>query len=167
MGLQLYGLQVWCWLISTVLWLVVVERQLDLSSMTARLRGGSCVVLSGLVEVLPVVVCPGGGTILVVDPWWYLVVVVPSGVEVDWCFVEVIVRFTKCLLTGISFFAIATAATWAAAAATTAVAAATTATTVVVAATTAATTAAAAAASTAATMMAVVAAATTVTLIVV
>ncbi|MQM01170.1 hypothetical protein Taro_033912 [Colocasia esculenta] len=28
-----------------------------------------------LVEVLPVVVCPGSGTILVVDPWWYLVVV--------------------------------------------------------------------------------------------
>ncbi|MQL98279.1 hypothetical protein Taro_030990 [Colocasia esculenta] len=38
-----------------------------------------------LVEVLPVVVCPGGGTILVVDPWWYLVVV---GVKVDWCSVE-------------------------------------------------------------------------------
>ncbi|MQM12620.1 hypothetical protein Taro_045538 [Colocasia esculenta] len=39
-----------------------------------------------LVEVLPVVMCPGGGMILVVDPWWYLVVV---GVEVDWCSVEV------------------------------------------------------------------------------
>ncbi|MQM08945.1 hypothetical protein Taro_041804 [Colocasia esculenta] len=35
------GLQVWCWLDSTVLWLycVVVERQLDLSSVTAKLRG--------------------------------------------------------------------------------------------------------------------------------
>ncbi|MQM21128.1 hypothetical protein Taro_054162 [Colocasia esculenta] len=39
------GLQVWCWLISTILWLVLVERQLDLSSVTARLRG---VVLVGL-----------------------------------------------------------------------------------------------------------------------
>ncbi|MQM13332.1 hypothetical protein Taro_046256, partial [Colocasia esculenta] len=50
MGLQLCGLQVWCWLVSTVLWLycVVVERQLDLSSVTTRLRGSSCVVLSGL-----------------------------------------------------------------------------------------------------------------------
>ncbi|MQL99062.1 hypothetical protein Taro_031780 [Colocasia esculenta] len=40
MGLQLCGLQVWCWLVSTILWpyCVVVERQLDLSSMTARLR---------------------------------------------------------------------------------------------------------------------------------
>ncbi|MQM11185.1 hypothetical protein Taro_044088 [Colocasia esculenta] len=88
MGLQLCGLQVWCWLASTILWpyCVVVEGQLDLSSVTARLRGSSCVVLSRLVEVLPVVVCPGGGMILVVDPWWYLVVVV---VEVDWCSVEV------------------------------------------------------------------------------
>ncbi|MQM20498.1 hypothetical protein Taro_053519 [Colocasia esculenta] len=73
MDLQLCGLQVWCWLVSTVLWLMVVEQQLDLSSVTTRLRGGSCVVLSGLVEVLPVVVCPGGGTILVVVPMWYLV----------------------------------------------------------------------------------------------
>ncbi|MQL89158.1 hypothetical protein Taro_021732 [Colocasia esculenta] len=48
MDQQLCGLQVWCWLVSTVLWLVFVERQLDLSSVTARLRGGSCVVLSGL-----------------------------------------------------------------------------------------------------------------------
>ncbi|MQL73436.1 hypothetical protein Taro_005785 [Colocasia esculenta] len=73
MGLQQCGPQVWYWLVSTVLWLVVVERQLDLSSVTARLRGGSCVML--LVEVLPVVVCPGGGMILVVDLWWYLMVV--------------------------------------------------------------------------------------------
>ncbi|MQL92146.1 hypothetical protein Taro_024767 [Colocasia esculenta] len=88
MDLQMCGLQVWCWLVYTVLWpyCVVVEWQLDLSSVTARLRGSSCVVLSGLVEVLLVVVCLGGGTILVVDPWWYLVVV---GVEVDWCSVEV------------------------------------------------------------------------------
>ncbi|MQL68953.1 hypothetical protein Taro_001244 [Colocasia esculenta] len=48
MDLQLCGLQVWCWLVSTVLWLVLMEQQLDLSSVTARLRGGSCVVLSGL-----------------------------------------------------------------------------------------------------------------------
>ncbi|MQL82233.1 hypothetical protein Taro_014706 [Colocasia esculenta] len=48
MGLQLCGLQVWCWLVSTVLWLVAVKRQLDLSSVTAKLRGCSCVVLSGL-----------------------------------------------------------------------------------------------------------------------
>ncbi|MQM19363.1 hypothetical protein Taro_052367 [Colocasia esculenta] len=86
MGLQLCGLQVWCWLVSTVPWLVLVERQLDLSSVTARLRGSSCVVLFGLVEVLPVVVCPGGGMILVVVPLWYLVVV---GVEVDLCSVGV------------------------------------------------------------------------------
>ncbi|MQM05681.1 hypothetical protein Taro_038495, partial [Colocasia esculenta] len=41
MGLQLCGLQVWYWLVSTILWLycVVVERQLDLLSVTARLRG--------------------------------------------------------------------------------------------------------------------------------
>ncbi|MQL78134.1 hypothetical protein Taro_010570 [Colocasia esculenta] len=32
------GDTVWCWLVSTVLWLVFVERQLDLSSVTARLR---------------------------------------------------------------------------------------------------------------------------------
>ncbi|MQM21156.1 hypothetical protein Taro_054190, partial [Colocasia esculenta] len=49
-------LQVWCWLVSTVLWIVVVERQLDLSSVTARLR----------VMVLPIVVCRGGGTVPVV-----------------------------------------------------------------------------------------------------
>ncbi|MQM17708.1 hypothetical protein Taro_050683 [Colocasia esculenta] len=78
LGLQLCGLQVWCWLVSNVLWLVVVERQLDLSFVTVRLRGGSCVVLSGdsLVELLPVGVCPGAGTVVVVVPWWYLVVVV-------------------------------------------------------------------------------------------
>ncbi|MQL74865.1 hypothetical protein Taro_007207, partial [Colocasia esculenta] len=29
---------VWCWLVSTVLWLVLVERQLDLLSVTVRLR---------------------------------------------------------------------------------------------------------------------------------
>ncbi|MQL77188.1 hypothetical protein Taro_009603 [Colocasia esculenta] len=40
MDLQLCGLQVWYWLVSTALWLVLVERQLDLSSLTARLRGG-------------------------------------------------------------------------------------------------------------------------------
>ncbi|MQM14391.1 hypothetical protein Taro_047322 [Colocasia esculenta] len=39
LGLQLCGLQEWCWLVSTVLDLVEVERQLDLSSMAARLRG--------------------------------------------------------------------------------------------------------------------------------
>ncbi|MQM04651.1 hypothetical protein Taro_037455 [Colocasia esculenta] len=39
---------VWCWLVSTILWLVLVKRQLDLSSVTVRLRGSSCVVLSGL-----------------------------------------------------------------------------------------------------------------------
>ncbi|MQM02567.1 hypothetical protein Taro_035333 [Colocasia esculenta] len=40
LGLQLCGLQEWCWLVSTVLVPVEVERQLDLSSMAARLRGG-------------------------------------------------------------------------------------------------------------------------------
>ncbi|MQM23480.1 hypothetical protein Taro_056544, partial [Colocasia esculenta] len=37
--------EVWCWLVSTVVSLVLVERQLDLSSVTVRLRG---VVLVGL-----------------------------------------------------------------------------------------------------------------------
>ncbi|MQM15008.1 hypothetical protein Taro_047945, partial [Colocasia esculenta] len=93
-GLQQCGLQVWCWLVSTVLWLVLVEWQLDLLSVTVRLRG------------LAVGVCPGGGTILVVVSLWYLMVVgtctlcgwfcvvvlrvpVPSGVEVDLCSVGV------------------------------------------------------------------------------
>ncbi|MQM22197.1 hypothetical protein Taro_055246, partial [Colocasia esculenta] len=52
LDLQLCGLQVWCWLGSTVLWFVTVKQQLDLSSMTARLRGGSCVVLSRVEEAL-------------------------------------------------------------------------------------------------------------------
>ncbi|MQL95811.1 hypothetical protein Taro_028483 [Colocasia esculenta] len=30
--------EVWCWLVSTVLWLMLVERQLDLSFVTVRLR---------------------------------------------------------------------------------------------------------------------------------
>ncbi|MQL70747.1 hypothetical protein Taro_003064 [Colocasia esculenta] len=48
MGQQLCGLQVWCWLVSTILWLycVLVEWQLDLSSVTARLRGSNGVLLS-------------------------------------------------------------------------------------------------------------------------
>ncbi|MQL90426.1 hypothetical protein Taro_023017, partial [Colocasia esculenta] len=65
-------------------WLVCVFfTKLDLSSVTARLRGSSCVVLS---RGLAVVVCPGGGTILVMVSLWYLVVV---GVEVDLCSVGV------------------------------------------------------------------------------
>ncbi|MQL73038.1 hypothetical protein Taro_005380, partial [Colocasia esculenta] len=64
--LQLCGLQVWCWSVSTVPWLVAVEWQFDLSSVTARLR------------------------VVVVVPRWYLVVV---GVDVDSCFVEV--RFSS------------------------------------------------------------------------
>ncbi|MQL95632.1 hypothetical protein Taro_028304 [Colocasia esculenta] len=39
MGLQLCGLQEWCWLVSIVLDLVEVDRQLDLSSVAVRLRG--------------------------------------------------------------------------------------------------------------------------------
>ncbi|MQM17749.1 hypothetical protein Taro_050723 [Colocasia esculenta] len=39
LGLQQCGLQVWCWFVSTVLDPVEVERQLDLSSVAARLRG--------------------------------------------------------------------------------------------------------------------------------
>ncbi|MQL86735.1 hypothetical protein Taro_019269 [Colocasia esculenta] len=57
MGLQLCGLQVWCWLVSTVLWFVLVERQLDLSSVTARLRGGTVVLRlcgGGVVELCSV-----------------------------------------------------------------------------------------------------------------
>ncbi|MQM07392.1 hypothetical protein Taro_040233 [Colocasia esculenta] len=71
MGLQLCGLQVWCWLVSTILWLVLVERQLDLLSLTARLR----------------VVCSGGGTIVFVVLWWYLVEV---GGVVELCSEEVV-----------------------------------------------------------------------------
>ncbi|MQM13887.1 hypothetical protein Taro_046815, partial [Colocasia esculenta] len=36
------GLWVWCWLVSIVLWLVFVEQQLDLSSVTARVLRWSC-----------------------------------------------------------------------------------------------------------------------------
>ncbi|MQM10996.1 hypothetical protein Taro_043897 [Colocasia esculenta] len=60
MGLQLCGLQ------SVLVWWCrsVLTRALPL--MVA------C-VCDSLVEVLPVVVCPGGGTVLVVVSWWYLV----------------------------------------------------------------------------------------------
>ncbi|MQM09179.1 hypothetical protein Taro_042045 [Colocasia esculenta] len=50
MGLRLCGLQEWCWLVSTVSWLVLVERQLDLSSVAARLRGTSFRTCWGCVE---------------------------------------------------------------------------------------------------------------------
>ncbi|MQM21620.1 hypothetical protein Taro_054663, partial [Colocasia esculenta] len=61
-------LQVWCWLVSTVLCLVLVERQLEISSVTTRLRGSSCVVLSGLDAGVmnQSSVCPGVGTVVVV-----------------------------------------------------------------------------------------------------
>ncbi|MQM12029.1 hypothetical protein Taro_044939 [Colocasia esculenta] len=39
MGPWQCGPQVWCWLVSTVVCLVLVERQLDLSSVATRLRG--------------------------------------------------------------------------------------------------------------------------------
>ncbi|MQL70416.1 hypothetical protein Taro_002739 [Colocasia esculenta] len=39
MGLWQCGPHEWCWLVSTVSCLVLVERQLDLSSVAARLRG--------------------------------------------------------------------------------------------------------------------------------
>ncbi|MQL69498.1 hypothetical protein Taro_001825 [Colocasia esculenta] len=39
MGLRQCGPQEWCWLDSIVSWLVLMERQLDLSSVAARLRG--------------------------------------------------------------------------------------------------------------------------------
>ncbi|MQM06669.1 hypothetical protein Taro_039496 [Colocasia esculenta] len=38
MGPRQCGLRLWCWLVPTVVWLVLVERQLDLSSVAARLR---------------------------------------------------------------------------------------------------------------------------------
>ncbi|MQL96905.1 hypothetical protein Taro_029586, partial [Colocasia esculenta] len=38
MDLRQCGPQEWCWLVSTVSWLVLVERLLDLSSVAARLR---------------------------------------------------------------------------------------------------------------------------------
>ncbi|MQL75798.1 hypothetical protein Taro_008178, partial [Colocasia esculenta] len=46
MDLQRCGLQEWCWLVSTVLDLVEVERQLDLSSVAARLRGSDICYLN-------------------------------------------------------------------------------------------------------------------------
>ncbi|MQM17331.1 hypothetical protein Taro_050299 [Colocasia esculenta] len=96
----------------------LVERQLDLSSVTARLRGCSCVVLSGLDTGLiskfdSFEVCPGDGTVVTtvvvcgVPEWWhsfgygwylYPVWVIVcggmsytslSGVDVELCFVEV------------------------------------------------------------------------------
>ncbi|MQL70249.1 hypothetical protein Taro_002567, partial [Colocasia esculenta] len=73
MNLQLCGLQTWCWLVSTVPWLVVVERQLDLSSVTARLRGSSCAVLSGC--GLTRCGVPRRRHSCVEALWWYLVVV--------------------------------------------------------------------------------------------
>ncbi|MQM03625.1 hypothetical protein Taro_036411 [Colocasia esculenta] len=39
MGLRQCGSQEWCWLVSIVVWLILVERQLDLSSVAVRLRG--------------------------------------------------------------------------------------------------------------------------------
>ncbi|MQL81993.1 hypothetical protein Taro_014461 [Colocasia esculenta] len=82
MDLQLCGLQVWCWLVSTVLWLVLVERQLDLSSVTARLRGliGCGLTRCGV---------PGRRHNCTETLWWYLVVV---GGVVELCSVEVVWR---------------------------------------------------------------------------
>ncbi|MQL68705.1 hypothetical protein Taro_001008 [Colocasia esculenta] len=54
MGLRLYGPQEWCWLVSTVSWLVVVERQLDLSSVAARLRGSPVWFVRGSFPTEPV-----------------------------------------------------------------------------------------------------------------
>ncbi|MQM02318.1 hypothetical protein Taro_035085 [Colocasia esculenta] len=61
-------LGVWCWLESTVLWLVLVERQLDLSSVTARLRVTRWLWLThrGV---------PGRRHSCTEALWWYLVVV--------------------------------------------------------------------------------------------
>ncbi|MQL97951.1 hypothetical protein Taro_030650 [Colocasia esculenta] len=39
MGMWQCGPQEWCWLVSTVSWLVLVERQLDLSFVAVRVRG--------------------------------------------------------------------------------------------------------------------------------
>ncbi|MQL73973.1 hypothetical protein Taro_006334 [Colocasia esculenta] len=52
LGLQLCGLQKWCWLVSTVVDLIEVERQLDLSSVVARLRARSWLGARTLVDVL-------------------------------------------------------------------------------------------------------------------
>ncbi|MQM14977.1 hypothetical protein Taro_047913, partial [Colocasia esculenta] len=64
LGLQQCGLQVWCWFVSTVLDPVEVERQLDLSSVAARLR---VVVVVGERRLtgcgLTLVVCPVVGTV--------------------------------------------------------------------------------------------------------
>ncbi|MQM08645.1 hypothetical protein Taro_041499 [Colocasia esculenta] len=60
-GLSWYGGTVKVGLHSSLALLVVVEQQLDLTSVTARLRA--------------VEVCPGVGTIVFVFQWWYLVVV--------------------------------------------------------------------------------------------
>ncbi|MQM15299.1 hypothetical protein Taro_048241, partial [Colocasia esculenta] len=80
------GLQVWYWLDSTVLWLycVVVEQQLDLSSVTARLRVVVFVSGDSLVVICDCLLCA-----VLVAQWhlWYLVTL---GVEVNLCSVEVI-----------------------------------------------------------------------------
>ncbi|MQM04128.1 hypothetical protein Taro_036920 [Colocasia esculenta] len=39
MGPRQCGPRLWCWVVSTVVWLLLVERHLDLSSVAARLRG--------------------------------------------------------------------------------------------------------------------------------
>ncbi|MQL98123.1 hypothetical protein Taro_030819 [Colocasia esculenta] len=54
MGLRQCGPQEWYWLDSTVSWLVLVERQLDLSSVAARLRGSSVWFVRGSFPTEPV-----------------------------------------------------------------------------------------------------------------
>ncbi|MQM13740.1 hypothetical protein Taro_046666, partial [Colocasia esculenta] len=69
MGLQLCGLQVGYWHHEPV----VRSRVVASFFPTRALPLVVACVCDRLVEVLPVVVCPGGGAILVVVPLWYLV----------------------------------------------------------------------------------------------
>ncbi|MQL86180.1 hypothetical protein Taro_018711 [Colocasia esculenta] len=54
MGLRQCGPQEWCWLVSTVSYLVLVEQQLDLLSVAARLRGSPVWFVRGSFPTEPV-----------------------------------------------------------------------------------------------------------------
>ncbi|MQM01321.1 hypothetical protein Taro_034076 [Colocasia esculenta] len=64
MDLQLCGLQVWCWLVSIVLWLVFVERLLDPSSVTWHQFGCGFVVVPRSGRLLPLPGTPILGSLL-------------------------------------------------------------------------------------------------------
>ncbi|MQM12421.1 hypothetical protein Taro_045338, partial [Colocasia esculenta] len=93
--------EVWCWLVSTVLWFVLVERQLDLSSLTVCPGVGTVVVVVGERRLtgcgLTLVVCPVVGTVVSrFCPWWsalwwhWFGYGFRGGVVVELCSVEVV-----------------------------------------------------------------------------